>query len=145
MKINLFGGTDMLVANGVVRLGGNPDLRFMTNGDPVVSFSGVLDQYKKKNGEEVTVWGRFKAFGDTAKLLHTYLKCGHQLQILEASFSQNKFKNKDGVEVETWDFIVKSFKFMANKKRDSETNETGNNVSQETPDAPVEGGDEIPF
>lgn len=136
----------MFIGSGVVRLGQTPDLKFMPNGQPVVTFSAVIDQFKKQNGDEVVTWGRFKAFGETAKTLHNYLKSGHLLQILEASLRTQKFNTREGTSVETFDFIIKSFKFLPNKKKEDDgTVESGAVKTEEQEIPPVESSDDIPF
>lgn len=135
----------MFYGNGVIRLGGNPELKFLPNGDPVVTFSAVIEQFKK-GGEEQVIWGRFKAFGDTARTLNNYLKVGHLLQVTEASLRPQKFETRDGVKVETFDFVIRSFKFLPNKKK--EGGEPNGNESRENPEAPkppVEDSDDVPF
>lgn len=135
----------MFFGSGVIRLGNDPELKFLQNSDPVVSFSAVVDQFKK-GGEEQVTWARFKAFGDTARRLHTYVKKGHLVQVLEASLRPQKFATRDGVNVETFDFVIQSFRFLPNKKRESaESNGSESQENQESPNPPVVDSDEIPF
>ena len=142
VKHQLLRGEHMLNACGVIRLGGDPELRFLQNGDPMVSFSAVVDSYKK-GGEEVVTWARFKAFGETAKVLQTYLKRGHLLQVVDASIRPQKYTKNNGVAVETVDFVINAFRFLPNKKKEEPVD--GSAVNEEQSSAPVVSSDDIPF
>lgn len=65
-------------------LGGDPELKYMPNGDAVTSFS-VATNRKWKNSDgtpgEETVWFRVTAWRKLAETCNTYLKKGKQVYI----------------------------------------------------------------
>lgn len=83
------------------RLGRDPEVRYMPNGDAAVNISiAVGKSWKDKNSgekKEVTTWVPVSFFGKTAEIVGEYCKKGSQLQIT-GEFSVRKYTDKDGNE-----------------------------------------------
>ena len=66
------------------RLGRDPEMRYMPNGDPVTSFSVATDRaYNDKNGQKVkeTTWFRVSVFGKQADNANQYLHKGSMVLV----------------------------------------------------------------
>lgn len=83
------------------RLGRDPEVRYMPNGDAAVNISiAVGKSWKDKNSgekKEVTTWVPVSFFGKTAEIVGEYCRKGSQLQIT-GEFSVRKYTDKDGNE-----------------------------------------------
>lgn len=83
------------------RLGRDPEVRYMPNGDAAVNISlAVGKTWKDKNSgekKEVTTWVPVSFFGKTAEIVGEYCRKGSQLQIT-GEFSVRKYTDKDGNE-----------------------------------------------
>jgi single-strand DNA-binding protein len=83
------------------RLGRDPEVRRMPNGDAAVNISlAVGKKWKDKaTGEtkEQTTWVPFSFFGKTAELIGQYAKKGSQMRA-NGEFSVRKYTDKDGAE-----------------------------------------------
>lgn len=85
----------MLIGN----LGGDPEVRYMPNGDPVANFSiATSKKWKDKAGEkrESTEWHRISLFGKLAEVAGEYLKKGAKVY-LEGEITTRKWEDKEGV------------------------------------------------
>lgn len=83
------------------RLGRDPEVRYMPNGDAAVNISlAVGKSWKDKNSgekKETTTWVPVSFFGKTAEIVGEYCKKGSQLQIT-GEFTVRKYTDKDGNE-----------------------------------------------
>ncbi len=83
------------------RLGRDPEVRYMPNGDAAVNISiAVGKSWKDKNTQEkkeATTWVPVSFFGKTAEIVGQYCKKGSQIQIT-GEFSVRKYTDKDGNE-----------------------------------------------
>ena len=73
----------MLTMTVIGRLGRDPEMRYMPNGDPVTSFSVAIDERTKKDGnwDKATVWVRVSVFGKQAEACNQYLAKGRQVYV----------------------------------------------------------------
>lgn len=82
------------------RMGSDPDMRFMPNGNAVCSVSIATDEgYKDKNtGQQVpaTEWHRVEAFGKLAEIIGQYLKKGSKVYF-EGKLRTDEYE-KDGIK-----------------------------------------------
>lgn len=80
------------------RLGRDPEVRYMPNGDAAVNISlAVGKKWKDKaTGEmkEQTTWVPFSFFGKTAELISQYAKKGSQMRA-NGEFSVRKYNDKE--------------------------------------------------
>jgi single-strand DNA-binding protein len=97
------------------RLGRDPEVRHMQNGDAACNFSiAVGKRWKdKSSGEtkEQTTWVRCSAFGKTAELIGQYAKKGSQMRV-NGELSVRKYSDKDGVEKESTEIRVQDFQLL---------------------------------
>ncbi len=81
-------------------LGRDPEMRFLPNGNAVVSMSLATDEgYKDKNtGQQVdkTEWHRVEAFGRLAEIIGEYLKKGSKCYV-EGKLRTDEYE-KDGIK-----------------------------------------------
>lgn len=84
------------------RLGADPELKYISDGVPVISFSIATSMSKKdlKTGQflKKTEWHKAVLYGSFAESAKDYLKKGHKVYI-EGSFRTVKTKSKEYVEI----------------------------------------------
>lgn len=85
---------------GIGRIGSDPDVRFMPNGDAVMSFSIACDDsYRdKQSGDKIekTEWVRCVAFRQTAEFLGEWLRKGARIHV--CGKLKTREYEKDGVK-----------------------------------------------
>jgi single-strand DNA-binding protein len=85
----------------VGRLGRDPEVRYMPNGDAAVNISlAVGESWKDKNSgekKETTTWVPVSFFGKTAEIIGEYCKKGSQL-LITGKFSVRKYTDQAGNE-----------------------------------------------
>ena len=96
----------------VGHVGKDPDIRYLTSGDSVASFS-LATTYRSKNGD-VTEWHNCSAFGKTAEVIGKYVKKGSQLYV-EGRLQTRKYKAKDGTDRYTTEIIVSQMQMLGGK------------------------------
>lgn len=100
------------------RLGRDPELRYLPNGDAAVNISlAVGKKWKDKtSGEtrEQTTWVPFSFFGKTAELIAQYAKKGSQMRA-DGEFSVRKYTDKDGNEKTITEIKGRDFQLLGSK------------------------------
>ncbi len=123
-----------LKAIGIVRLGGDPVLTFLPNGNPVCNFSAAIDDgYKDKNsGQSIerTEWYNFEAFGRLAEVCAEYLKKGSKIYV--ESVPKTKTNDKNGVKQQFTKFQLKEMTML-----DHRTTAPQQPAQQQTPQQPA--------
>lgn len=137
----------------VGNLGRDPEVRRMTNGDPVVNLNvDTSDSWKDKNtGErrEKTEWHRVVIFNPgLAKVAEQYLHKGSKVY-LEGQLQTRKWTDKDGVERYVTEVVVNPFRGVL-VLLDARGGGSPADGSAETSPAPAGSGrgaldDDIPF
>ncbi len=99
----------------VGNLGRDPEVRYMTNGDPIANIV-VATSYKSKDrntGEqkESTEWHRIALFGRLAEIASQYLKKGSSAYV-EGRLQTRKYTDKDGVERYATDIIAEHMQML---------------------------------
>ncbi len=84
--------SDLNLCQFIGRLGQDPEIRYMNNGDPVASIS-IACGWKGKD-KEGTEWVSVSAFGKLAEIMGKYLAKGSQVYI-SGRFQTDKYE-KDG-------------------------------------------------
>jgi len=96
-------------------LGSDPELRYMTNGNGVVSLSiATSSSWKdKQTGEmqERTEWHRVVFFNRLAEIVNQYLRKGAKVYI-EGSLRTRKWTDKDNVEKYTTEIIADEMQML---------------------------------
>ncbi len=135
------------------RMGQDPEQRFTSGGQSVVSFSlAVGDDYKDKQGQKVeqTEWVNFTAFGKGGELIHQYCNKGSKLWV-SGKFKTDKWQNKEGVTMYTTKIHVQDFEFLGGNEQAQKPQNNGSVVPNQS--SPATGFDdflggidsEIPF
>lgn len=107
----------------------DPEVRYAGNGTAVAKFSGAVDRKFVRDGEDKTDFFNYVAFGKTAEFIEKYFTQG--MKALVVSHPQNeRYKNKDGIDVTATKFIVDEIEFCEKKNADvtkPRNNELGGN------------------
>lgn len=98
----------------VGNLGRDPDVRRMTNGEPVVNLSLATSESwrDKASGErkERTEWHRVVIFNENlAKVAEQYLRKGSKIYI-EGQLQTRKYTDKDGAEKYSTEIVLQRFR-----------------------------------
>ena len=96
------------------RLGRDPEVRYMPNGEAVCNFSvATSESWKDSNGQkqERSEWHNVTMYRKLAEIAGQYLKKGSQVY-LEGKIQSRKYQGKDGVERTAYDIIVNEMKML---------------------------------
>ncbi len=98
------------------RMGKDPEIRYMPNGDAVCNFSvATTEKWKDKNSGEVkedTTWHRVSAWGRQAEIVGEYLRKG-SLVYVEGKMTARKYTDKDGSEKESHEIRMQDMKMLS--------------------------------
>jgi single-strand DNA-binding protein len=95
-------------------LGQDPEVRYLSNGDAVASFSvAVTETWKDASGErkEKTEWFRCACFKRQAEIAGEYLKKGAQV-LVEGKMQTRSYESNDGQKKYVTELRVDTFKMM---------------------------------
>ena len=136
-------------------LGNAPEMRYLPSGDAVCNFSvAVSEKFKTKDGEqkEDTTWYRVNAFGKLAEICGQYLTKGASV-LIDGKMQMRKYKDKDGVERESWELKADSMQMLGGKSESGgdsasthaqpRANSSQKPVTQSQ--VPFDDSDDIPF
>lgn len=125
------------------RLGREPELRYMANGEAVCNFSvATSESWKDKNGQrqEATEWHNVTMYRKLAEVAGKYLTKGSQVY-LEGKIQSRKYQGKDGIERTAYEIIANEMKMLGGNSQ----------AAQEQPKYPqgnanpVDGLEDVPF
>lgn len=133
----------------VGRLGRDPEVRYMPNGEAVANFSiATSEQWKDRNGErqERTEWHNITMYRKLAEIAEKYLKKGSEVYI-EGKIQSRKYTGKDGVERIAYDIIANEMKMIGGKSDNGslEQNKPESVQRQQSSAHAVDDGLDIPF
>lgn len=135
------------------RLGRDPEVRYMPNGEAVCNFSvATSEAWNDRNGQrqERTEWHNITMYRRLAEIAGQYLKKGSQVY-LEGKIQTRKYTDKNGIERTAYDIIVNEMKMLGGGGNDgqqaqSAQAETPTPPRRQAPAAPVDDvDDDIPF
>jgi single-strand DNA-binding protein len=139
------------------RLGKDPEVRYMPNGEAVCNFSvATSESWKDQSGQrqERIEWHNITMYRRLAEIAGQYLKKGSQVY-LEGKIQTRKYQGKDGIERTAYDIIVNEMKMLGgggNDGQQAQQAQKGTPPAPPTrqypaaPAAPVEDvDDDIPF
>jgi single-strand DNA-binding protein len=115
------------------RLGRDPEMRYMPNGDPVTSFSVATDrQYNDRNGQKVkeTTWFRVSVFGKQAETVNQFLSKGKMVLVEGRLRADPKtggpatFTRQDGSTGSAFEIVANTVRFLSPKGEGGEVGET---------------------
>lgn len=126
------------------RLGRDPEVRYMPNGEAVCNFSvATSEKYTDKNGQrqEVSEWHNVTMYRKLAEIAGQYLKQGSQVYI-EGKIKSRKYTDKNGVERTAYDIIANEMKMLGGNSKATQEQPK----QQQATAAPVENiTDDVPF
>lgn len=108
------------------RLGADPEMRDLSNGEKVANFSvATSEKYKDKSGEmkEKTEWTKVVAFGKLGALVGNYLKKGSNVYV-EGKLQTRQWEDKAKVKHYTTEVLASSIQFL-DKKSEASNEATG--------------------
>lgn len=139
------------------RLGRDPEVRYMPNGEAVCNFSvATSESWKDSNGQkqERSEWHNITMYRKLAEIAGQYLTKGSQVY-LEGKIQSRKYTDKNGVERTAYDIIVNEMKMLGGSNNDGQQAQQAKNgtlpapptrQAPAAPAAPVEDvDDDIPF
>ncbi len=100
------------------RLGKDPEVRYMPNGEAVCNFSvATSESWKDNNGQkqERTEWHNITMYRKLAEIAGQYLKKGSQVY-LEGKIQSRKYQGKDGIERTAYEIIANEMKMLGNSQ-----------------------------
>ena len=98
----------------VGRLGRDPEVRYLPNGEAVANFGvATSEQWKDRSGErqERTEWHNITMYRRLAEIAGQYLKKGREVYI-EGRIQSRKYTGKDGIERTAYDIIANEMKMV---------------------------------
>ena len=103
-------------------LGGNPEMRFTPNGDPVTTFSVATS--RKYDDKDETTWFRVSVWGKQAESCNTYLSKGSKVLVegrlrSNSDGNPNVYQRKDGTWGASYDVTADTVRFLDGKKDDA--------------------------
>ena len=114
------------------RLGRDPEVRYMPNGEAVCNFSiATSETWKDQHGQkqERTEWHNITLYRRMAEVAGQYLKKG-SLVYIEGRIQSRKYTGKDGIERTAYEIIGSEMKMLGGG------NDGGQQNAQHTPPAP---------
>ena len=131
------------------RLGRDPEMRYMPNGDPVTGFSLATDRaYKDKSGTLVkeTTWFKVSVFGQQAENVNKFLSKGKmaliegRLRVDPKTGGPTTFTRQDGTMGTSFEIVANTVRFLSPKDDGAPAPEGG-----DAGHTPAGAGEEIPF
>lgn len=118
-----YGGIEMSLNKVMLlgRLGSEPEMREVGNGNNVCNFSvATSEKWKDKQGnaQEKTEWHRISAFGKLAEICNQYLSKGREV-FIEGKLSTRSWEDDQGNKRYATDIIASNVQFIGGKKDDS--------------------------
>jgi single-strand DNA-binding protein len=99
------------------RLGKDPELKHLSNGNSVCNFSlATTEKWKDKTSgqsQEKTEWHKCQAFGKVGELIQQYLKQG-SLAFIQGKIQTRAWDDKDGKKCYSTEIVVSEVKFLSN-------------------------------
>lgn len=137
------------------RLGRDPEVRHMPNGEAVCNFSIATDEtWKDQSGQRQTKteWHAITLYRRLAEVAGQYLKKGNQVYI-EGRIQSRKYTGKDGIERTAYEIIGSEMKMLGGKAEGSSENTNTaeppappRRQAPATPAQPVDDiDDDVPF
>lgn len=96
------------------RLGRDPEVRYMPNGEAVCNFSvATSESWKDSNGQkqERSEWHNVTMYRKLAEIAGKYLTKGSQVY-LEGKIQSRKYTDKNGVERTAYEIIANEMKML---------------------------------
>lgn len=131
----------------VGNVGGDPEVRYMPNGEPVANFSiATTDMWKDKQGEkqEKTTWHRIVAYRKLAEIVQSYVKTGTSI-FIEGRIQNKEYTDKEGVKRATFQIITEQLRLLGSNPAGKGSNQTQNSEPMPQPQMDNNFDEEAPF
>ena len=126
------------------RLGRDPEVRYMPNGEAVCNFSvATSESWKDQSGQrqERTEWHNVTMYRKLAEIAGKYLTKGSQVY-LEGKIQSRKYQGKDGIERTAYEIIANEMKILGGNSQVAQEQPKRQQATAE----PVEDmADDVPF
>lgn len=134
------------------RVGRDPEVRYMPNGEAVCNFSiATSENWKDANGQkqERTEWHNITMYRKLAEIAGQYLKKG-ALVFVQGKIQSRKYVDKNGIERTAYEIICDSMKMLGGGNSEQPAQgEAPTLPRRQAPAAPAQPaediGDDIPF
>ena len=133
------------------RLGRDPEVRYMPNGDAFCNFSlATSEKFTDKSGNkaEKTEWHNIVIYRRLAEIAGQYLKKGSQVY-LEGKIQSRKYTDKNGVERTAYEIVCHEMKMLGGNEAPMQPAPSANQEPPAPPAArnaaPTADDSEIPF
>ena len=107
------------------RLGRDPEVRYMPNGDAVCNFSvATSESWTDRNSgqrQERTEWHNISMYRRLAEIAGQYLKKGSQVY-LEGKIQSRKYTDKQGMERTAYDIVCSEMKMLDSRNSQQQDN-----------------------
>ncbi len=126
-------------------LGGDPEMRFTSDGRPVTNFSVATNRkWTGADGDlkEETTWFRVAAWGKQAETCNEYLSKG-RLVLVEGRVKASAYVNKDGEAAASLELTASNVRFLGFGKNGG--SDRGDSRKPAAASAPPPPDDDIPF
>jgi len=103
-------------------LGGDPEIFYSSEGNPVASFNIAFNSSKKK-----TCWIKVACFQKLAEIVSQYLHKGARIAII-GTLDQHKWETEEGVQKSSFQVIANSIEFIKTDGRGFKDGQTTEDV-----------------
>lgn len=127
----------------VGRLGKEPDVKKMTNGESVTNVTlATSENWKDKSGvkQEKTEWHNLVFYRRLSEIAGQYLSKGSQIYV-EGKLQTRKWQTKEGQDRYTTEIIVNEMQMLGGKTTSQSNQPASQTVKQDDPDIPF--GDNV--
>ena len=135
------------MANKVIlvgRVGQDPEVRHLENGNQVANFSLATNEYyKNRNGERVndTDWHNIVAWGKIAEIVEMFVTKGTPLYVV-GKLKTRSWESDNGKRYIT-EVIINELEMLGSKKEQEQ--ETSDVYTNDAGELPVDDTDDLPF
>jgi len=105
------------------RLVKNPDIKIVSNGKKVASFSVAVSDGKDQSSKELVQFFNCTAWAKTAEIIESYVQKGHKVAIT-GKLQNRTWDKPDGTKGYATDIVISELEMLTGKQ-DSEDNSSG--------------------
>ena len=105
----------------VGNLGGDPEITYTNNGDPVANFNLAFKSTKEKTG-----WIKVVSFGKLAEISQNYLTKGSKIAVT-GILEQDKWQTSDGDTKTAYKLIANNIEFVRVNNGEGQSNSNNEN------------------
>ncbi len=134
----------------VGRLGNNPELKTLSPGNMVTTFSVATSESWVKDGQkqERTEWHRVVVWGKQAENCAKYLSKGRQVYV-EGKLQTRQWEDQQGQKKYSTEVVAQNVQFLGSTSENATTTSSSQNEGFESqdfgPEPKFDANDEIPF